>query len=97
MCLESGAHAKAYVLAAIRPYGSAQPGMEPGGGRGQAQEHTHILPKCKPRPITTRGLGTTDLVVRISCQVPPMYSAIKVKGQKLYNLAREGQTIERWA
>jgi len=26
-----------------------------------------------------------------------MYSAIKVKGQKLYNLAREGQTIERWA
>jgi tRNA U55 pseudouridine synthase TruB len=24
-----------------------------------------------------------------------MYSAIKVKGQKLYNLARDGQTIER--
>lgn len=28
-------------------------------------------------------------------QVPPMYSALKVKGQKLYNLARDGQTIER--
>lgn len=28
-------------------------------------------------------------------QVPPMYSAIKVNGQKLYDLARQGQVIER--
>ncbi len=28
-------------------------------------------------------------------QTPPMYSAIKVKGRKLYDLAREGKTIER--
>lgn len=28
-------------------------------------------------------------------QVPPMYSAIKVNGKKLYELAREGVTIER--
>lgn len=28
-------------------------------------------------------------------QVPPMYSAIKVDGKKLYELAREGKTIER--
>ena len=28
-------------------------------------------------------------------QLPPMYSAIKHKGKKLYELAREGQTIER--
>ena len=28
-------------------------------------------------------------------QVPPMYSAIKIKGKKLYNLAREGKTVER--
>lgn len=30
-------------------------------------------------------------------QIPPMYSAIKVDGKKLYNLAREGKTIERKA
>lgn len=29
-----------------------------------------------------------------SKQVPPMYSAIKVKGKKLYEYARKGQTIE---
>lgn len=28
-------------------------------------------------------------------QVPPMYSAVKVKGQKLYELARQGKEIER--
>ena len=30
-------------------------------------------------------------------QIPPMYSAIKVNGQKLYALARKGQQIERAA
>lgn len=30
-------------------------------------------------------------------QVPPMYSALKVNGRKLYELAREGKTIERKA
>lgn len=28
-------------------------------------------------------------------QLPPMYSAVKVQGRKLYELARQGQTIER--
>ncbi len=28
-------------------------------------------------------------------QVPPMYSAIKIDGRKLYELARQGETIER--
>ena len=28
-------------------------------------------------------------------QIPPMYSALKVNGRKLYELAREGRTVER--
>jgi tRNA pseudouridine55 synthase len=28
-------------------------------------------------------------------QIPPMYSAVKIKGKKLYNLARKGKSIER--
>jgi tRNA pseudouridine55 synthase len=31
------------------------------------------------------------------CQVPPMYSAIKVDGTPLYRLAREGKEVERQA
>lgn len=30
-----------------------------------------------------------------SIQIPPMYSAIKVKGERLYNLARKGIEVER--
>ncbi len=30
-------------------------------------------------------------------QIPPMYSALKVNGQKLYDLARQGVTVEREA
>lgn len=30
-------------------------------------------------------------------QIPPMYSAIKIDGQRLYRLAREGKTVERKA
>ena len=33
-------------------------------------------------------IGTYD-------QIPPMYSALKVGGKKLYELAREGKTVER--
>ncbi len=33
-------------------------------------------------------IGETD-------QLPPMYSAIKIEGKKLYDLARQGQTVER--
>ncbi|WP_158212315.1 tRNA pseudouridine(55) synthase TruB [Natranaerobius trueperi] len=36
----------------------------------------------------------SELTGEIS-QVPPMYSAIKQKGKKLYELAREGQEVER--
>ena len=47
---------------------------------------------------------TKDLIVQ-TCksftgkieQVPPMYSALKVNGQKLYELARKGITVERKA
>src|SRR5690606_150796 len=28
-------------------------------------------------------------------QIPPMYSALKYKGKKLYELAREGKTVDR--
>lgn len=30
-------------------------------------------------------------------QIPPMYSAVKVKGQRLYELARKGEVVERKA
>lgn len=39
-------------------------------------------------------LGLAEFVGDIM-QLPPMYSAVKVGGKKLYQLAREGKTVER--
>ncbi len=38
---------------------------------------------------------TLDSFIGYSEQIPPMYSAIKVNGKKLYELARKGEEIER--
>ena len=40
----------------------------------------------------------TDVLLEFTgeiSQIPPMYSAIKVSGKKLYELARKGETVER--
>lgn len=42
----------------------------------------------KIRSVVTSFVGTY-------AQIPPMYSAIKINGKKLYELAREGKTVER--
>ncbi len=46
-------------------------------------------------------VGEEDIITAMSrytgdiSQLPPMYSALKHKGKKLYELAREGKTVER--
>ena len=50
--------------------------------------------------VETSGISLADIENALTpfigeiLQVPPMYSAIKVKGRKLYELARQGQSIE---
>jgi len=46
-----------------------------------------------PDAETVKGVG--ESFVGAMKQVPPMYSAIKIGGKKLYELAREGKTVER--
>ncbi len=53
----------------------------------------------KPVPKLTQGqveLCLQEFIGEID-QIPPMYSALKYKGRKLYELAREGKIIERQA
>ena len=50
------------------------------------------------RPVSVTRAQLEDVLARFTGeidQVPPMYSAIKINGQKLYQLARKGQEIER--
>ena len=47
----------------------------------------HVTP-AELEAVLTRFRGDIE-------QLPPMYSALKVKGQPLYKLARKGETVER--
>ena len=38
---------------------------------------------------------TFSLLQRKIMQLPPMYSAVQVNGQRLYDLARQGIEVER--
>lgn len=49
-----------------------------------------LVTEAEVRKVLESFLGAQE-------QIPPMYSALKVNGKKLYELAREGKTIERKA
>ncbi len=60
------------------------------------QDMTGTIVSEKPVSVTeTEIRETVEAFVGEQLQVPPMYSALKVNGKKLYELAREGKTIER--
>ena len=56
-----------------------------------------ILKKSEDIPSRERVKETCRAFVGDIKQTPPMYSALKVNGQKLYDLARQGVIIEREA
>lgn len=57
----------------------------------------NLLTESDSIPSECEVVGTVEKFVGESMQTPPMYSALKVGGKKLYELAREGKTVEREA
>lgn len=58
--------------------------------RIEDEEVLRILPEQKIRETVAHFTGEID-------QIPPMYSAVKINGKRLYDLARKGKTVERRA
>lgn len=55
-----------------------------------------VLNECDTDMITQEQIKEcVNSFVGETEQIPPMYSALKINGRKLYELAREGKTIER--
>ncbi len=54
-----------------------------------------ILSECEVHVTKEELEQTVSSFLGDSFQIPPMYSAIKVNGQKLYDLARQGKEVER--
>lgn len=62
------------------------------------QDMTGTILSEKPVTVTEEEVReTVASFVGEQMQVPPMYSALKVNGKKLYELAREGKVVERKA
>ena len=60
------------------------------------QDTTGTVLETRPVCVTAQELDAvlTEFTGELS-QLPPMYSAVKIHGQKLYTLARQGKQIER--
>ena len=56
-----------------------------------------VLSECDTVPTEAEVLSAVESFVGEYMQTPPMYSALKIGGKKLCDLAREGKTIEREA
>ena len=62
------------------------------------QDMTGTILSEKPVTVTEEEVReTVASFVGEQMQVPPMYSAIKINGKKLYELARQGKEVERKA
>ena len=56
-----------------------------------------VLSECDIIPDEDKVLSTVSSFIGEYMQTPPMYSALKIGGKKLCDLARAGQTVEREA
>lgn len=66
------------------------------GTTTDTEDTTGTILEEKPVEVTEEQISSVlASYIGEYAQVPPMYSAIKVNGQKLYDLARQGQVIER--
>ena len=54
-----------------------------------------VLTETKPQITEEEVRAVAERFTGVYGQVPPMYSALKVNGKRLYELAREGKEIER--
>ena len=56
-----------------------------------------VLTECENIPSSEEVMSACGKFLGKIKQIPPMYSALKVDGKKLYDLAREGIEVERQA
>jgi tRNA pseudouridine synthase B len=64
---------------------------ETADGEGIVIEEKEVLQQMLKKEFVEETLNS---FIGVQNQVPPMYSAIKVNGRKLYDYARSGQTVE---
>lgn len=94
ICFGEATKFSAFLLDASKSYRAVcQLGKTTATGDAEGEvtsESTVNICQADIDSVLTRFIGVID-------QIPPMHSAIKVKGQRLYKLARNGREVERAA
>lgn len=82
-----------YLLASDKRYqATVQLGVQTDSGDAEGQViATETVPSFTEQKLSQIAQQFTGEIQ----QIPPMYSALKHQGQRLYKLARQGQTVER--
>jgi len=93
LCIDGGTRIAQFLGAESKAYtGSIRLGIET-----DTLDVTGAVIGRQPVPVASESdLGAVaEGFLGDSAQVPPMYSAIKQDGRRLYEMAREGKTVER--
>jgi len=93
LCFGEATKVCAYLLDADKTYRvTARLGIGTDTGDGDGEEVAHAeVPNLSPE----KWAAVLQEFAGDSMQVPPMYSALKQNGQRLYEIARKGQIVER--
>jgi len=93
LCFGEATKVCAFLLDADKTYRvTARLGTAMDTGDGDGSE---IASSDVPELSAEQWQGILDSFLGDSMQVPPMYSALKKDGKRLYELARKGETVER--
>lgn len=87
-----GVKASEYLTAGHKHYGAT---LKLGITTDTEDITGEVLSRADKLPTEEEVFSAIEAMRGESMQTPPMYSAIKVGGRKLYDLAREGKTVER--
>lgn len=94
ICIGKGTRVSEYLLKANKEYiGELTLGLE----TDTQDSSGEIINRSKLEVSKDEIIDSFNRFKGISSQIPPMYSAVRHKGKKLYELAREGKIVERKA
>ncbi|MCE8035878.1 tRNA pseudouridine(55) synthase TruB [Billgrantia tianxiuensis] len=93
VCLGEATKFSAHLLEADKVYRTR---VQLGAVTDTGDAEGEVVERCEVPSLTVAGIERVLERFRgVIEQVPPMYSALKHQGRKLYELAREGKSVER--
>ncbi|MDP6530027.1 MAG: tRNA pseudouridine(55) synthase TruB [Gemmatimonadota bacterium] len=92
LCVGSATKVSAFLMESHKEYlGRGHLGIVTDTQDAAGQLVSQAVVECSAEEVRAKAAAFVGVIQ----QIPPMYSAVKVDGKKLYELARKGVTVER--